>query len=263
MHRTLYPMLLLPQLLGQRIGLVSAQARNRFKWIPGHLPRQIISASYKHLGMALNAWRDRHCDLYLISEHKADYSLPLYLVILFSRKPCFFFVHDMQQVATIMLRCRISLNICRWWVRQGEIYPLFISLDDRVLPLGSRFESAKELTIPHPHHLAENPPPPRPPLKPGHRFPRRPHRPGAQGKADPPPPGNPAQGEPPARLRCGCRHAAGEQTRLARRPGRGDHGHEHRGRNTRPASPASTSSSSTSSSPSTTSAPAARWSTPA
>jgi hypothetical protein len=120
--------------------------------------------------MALNAWRDRREDLYFVFEHKADYSLPLYFVLLLSRRPVFFFVHDMQQVATITLRCRLALNLCRWWVRSGEFYPLFISLSDVDLPANQRFDPDKTLTIPHPHPLAENPPAARPARAPGRRF---------------------------------------------------------------------------------------------
>jgi hypothetical protein len=120
--------------------------------------------------MALHAWRERKTDLYFIFEHKADYSLPLYAVLLLSRRPVFFFVHDMQQVATITLRCRLALSLCRWWVRTGEFYPLFISLSDVGLPLGQRFDPDKALTIPHPHPLAENPPAARPARMPGQRF---------------------------------------------------------------------------------------------
>ena len=170
MHRTLSPLLGLTQLLGQRIAFVSTHARNRFGWIPFRFPRQVISQQGKHFGMAINAWRDRKKDLYLLFEHKADYSWPLYFVLFLSRRPVFFFVHDMQQVATITVRCKLALNLCRWWVRTGEFYPLFISLSDLGLPDSYRFDPDKSLTIPHPHHLAENPPAPRPLRKPGQRF---------------------------------------------------------------------------------------------
>jgi hypothetical protein len=170
MHRTLGPLLQLPRLLNRRIGFVSAFARNRYQWIPFRLVRQVVSAQMKHLGMALLALRDRESEMFLIFEHKADYSLPLYLVFLLKRRPVFFFVHDMQQVATLTVRCRLALNMCRYWVRCGEFYPLFISLDDSSLDPGSRFSPEKELTIPHPHPLADNPPPPRPPRAPGSRF---------------------------------------------------------------------------------------------
>jgi hypothetical protein len=170
MHRTLSPLLGLSQLLGQRIAYVSTHARNRFGWIPFRFPRQVVSQQCKHFGMAINAWRDRKTDLYLVFEHKADYSWPLYLVLFLSRRPVFFFVHDMQQVATITVRCRLALDLCRWWVRTGEFYPLFISLNDLGLPASRRFDPEKTLTIPHPHHLAENPPAPRRPRTPGQRF---------------------------------------------------------------------------------------------
>jgi glycosyltransferase involved in cell wall biosynthesis len=170
MHRTLSPLLDLPQLLGHRIGFISAQARNRFKWIPFRFIRQVVSALYKHLGMALNVWRDRDAELFFVFEHKADYSLPLYLTFLLKRRPVFFFVHDMQQVATITLRCRLALKLCRAWVQLGEFYPVYISLDDSKLGPARRFASGKKLTIPHPHHLADHPPPPRPFRQPGERI---------------------------------------------------------------------------------------------
>ena len=170
MHRTLSPLLDLPQLLGHRIGFISAQARNRFKWIPFRFIRQVVSAQYKHLGMALNVWRDRDAELFFVFEHKADYSLPLYLTFLLKRRPVFFFVHDMQQVATITLRCRLALKLCRAWVQLGEFYPVYISLDDSKLGPARRFASGKKLTIPHPHHLADHPPPPRPFRQPGERI---------------------------------------------------------------------------------------------
>jgi glycosyltransferase involved in cell wall biosynthesis len=170
MHRTLSPLLALPQLLGHRVGFISANARSRFHWIPSRFLRHVVTAQYKHLGMALNVWRDRDAELFFIFEHKADYSLPLYLTFLLKRRPVFFFVHDMQQVATITMRCRLALKLCRAWVRCGEFYPLFISLDDSRLGPTRRFAAGKKLTIPHPHHLADHPPTPRPPRVPGHPF---------------------------------------------------------------------------------------------
>ncbi len=170
MHRTLSPLLELPRLLNRRIGFVSAQGRNRFRWIKSRFIRQVVSAQTIHLGMALNVWRDRDAEMFLVTEHKADYSLPLYLMFLLKRRPVFFFVHDMQQVATLTVRCRIALNLCRWWTRLGPFYPLFISLNDSVLEPGSRFPAEKELTIPHPHPLAESRGPGRKPRIPGTRF---------------------------------------------------------------------------------------------
>jgi glycosyltransferase involved in cell wall biosynthesis len=170
MHRTLSPLLALPELLGCRVGFVTARARNRFFWIHHRFIRQLISAQYKHLGMALNVWRDREAELFFIFEHKADYSLLLYLTLLLKGRPVFFFVHDMQQVATVSLHCRLALKMCRSWVRLGEFYPLFISLDDSRLGPGRRFVAGKKLTIPHPHHLAEQPSLPRARRVPGQPF---------------------------------------------------------------------------------------------
>jgi glycosyltransferase involved in cell wall biosynthesis len=169
-HRTLTPLLRLPELLNRRIGFVTVTGRNRYTWIPSRFFSWVISEQMKHFGMALNVWRDNDAELFLMSEHKADYSLLLYLTFFLKRKPVFFFVHDMQQTATLTTRCRLALNLCRLWVRCGEFYPIFISLDDSILDPDSRFSPEKELTIPHPHHLAECPPPPRKPRVPGARF---------------------------------------------------------------------------------------------
>jgi hypothetical protein len=157
MHRTLSPLLQLPQFLNQRIGFVSAQARNRYTWIKSRFIRQVISHGAKHIGMTLNVLRDTKSEMFLIFEHKADYSIPLYLLFLLKGKPVFFFVHDMQQVATLKLRSQIALQLCRIWVRLGPFYPIFISLDDIPLKQSLRFSPQKKLTIPHPHHLADRP----------------------------------------------------------------------------------------------------------
>jgi len=152
-------MLALPQLLNLRVGFVSRRARNRFRWIPFRFISEFLFTCHTHLGMALNVLRERDPDLFFIFEHKANYSLPLYLALLFRRRPVFFFVHDMQQVANTTFRGRMALQLCGAWVRCGEFYPLYISLDDAGLPAKRRFEVGKTLAIPHPHHLAENPPP--------------------------------------------------------------------------------------------------------
>jgi hypothetical protein len=170
MYRTLTPLLQLPRLLGTRIGFVSQRARNRFWWIPIHSVRQFVFIRWTHLGMAINAWRERDAELFLILEHKPDYSLPLYIVLLFKRRPVFFLVHDMQQAATNSALSRIALDLCRWWVGRGEFYPVFISLDDGGLPSNRRFDSGKELVIPHPHPLAEGPKPYHLPRAPHERF---------------------------------------------------------------------------------------------
>ena len=40
--------------------------------------------------MALNVWRDYDAELFFVFEHKADYSLLLYLTFLLKRRPVFF-----------------------------------------------------------------------------------------------------------------------------------------------------------------------------
>jgi hypothetical protein len=170
MYRTLSPLLQLPQLLGTRICFISQRARNRFWWIPSRSVRQFVFIRWTHLGMAINAWRDRDAEIFLIFEHKADYSLPLYLVLLFKRRPVFFLVHDMQQAATHSTGSRLALDLCRWWVGRGAFHPLFVSLDDAGLPSNRRFESGKSLVIPHPHPLAEGPKPYHLPRAPNERF---------------------------------------------------------------------------------------------
>ncbi len=111
--------------------------------------------------MAIHAIRARRPDFFLIFEHKIDYALPLYLVLLLRAKPVFVFVHEMQQCATITWRSRILLNMCRTFVRFAPFYPVFIARDDAGLEPGSRFYAAKTLTIPHPHPLADQPALPR------------------------------------------------------------------------------------------------------
>lgn len=170
MHRTLSPLLQLPQFLDKQVGFVSAQARNRYTWIKSRFIRQVISHGAKHVGMTWNVLRDKKSEMFLIFEHKAEYSVPLYLLFLLRGKPVFFFVHDMQQVATLKLRSKIALQICRAWVRLGPFYPIFISLDDTHLKPDLRFSSKKKLTIPHPHHLADRPSPVRPVCFPGTRL---------------------------------------------------------------------------------------------
>lgn len=157
MHRTLSPLLQLPQFLDKRMGFITAQARNRYTWIRSRFIRQVVSHGAKHVGMMINVLRDTRSEMFFIFEHKADYSVPLYLLLFLKRKPVFFFVHDMQQCATAKWRSRIALNICRVFVRFGEFYPVFISLDDTNLDKKSRFSTQKAVTIPHPHHLADKP----------------------------------------------------------------------------------------------------------
>jgi hypothetical protein len=163
-------MLQLPQLLGLRIGFVSQRARNRFWWIPFRSVRQFVFVRATHLGMAINAARDRQAELFLIFEHEAGHSLLLYLVLLFKRRPVFFFVHGMQQAATRSVHDRIALDVCRWWVGRGKFHPLFVSLDDGALPSNRRFEADKALVIPHPHPLADGPQPYHLPRAPHERF---------------------------------------------------------------------------------------------
>jgi len=170
MFRTLSPLLQLPKLLGARVGFVSQRARNRFWWIPFRSVRQFVFVRATHLGMAINAWRQRDAELFLIFEHEAEHSLLLYLVLLFKRRPVFFFVHGMQQAAMNSARLRIALDLCRWWTGRGEFYPLFISLDDGGLPSNRRFEADKTLVIPHPHPLADGPEPYHLPRAPHERF---------------------------------------------------------------------------------------------
>jgi hypothetical protein len=97
MHRTLSPLLQLPRFLDRRIGFVTAQARNRYGWIKSRFIRQVVSHGAKHVGMTINILRDTKAEIFFIFEHKADYSLPLYLLLFLKRTPVFFFVHDMQQ----------------------------------------------------------------------------------------------------------------------------------------------------------------------
>jgi hypothetical protein len=169
-HRTLNPLLQLPRLLGCRMGFVSCQMRNRFTWIRSRFVKQVVSNGMRHLGMAFNMWRDKTSDMFLIFEHKVDYSLPIYLISWLRRKPVFFFVHETQQSATLKLRSWIALHMCRAWVRSGEFYPIYISLDDRGLDPKVQFQPEKRLTIPHPHPLAERPVPTRPNRIPGTPF---------------------------------------------------------------------------------------------
>ena len=160
----------LPHVLHKRVGFVTALARNRFNWIKSRLLRQIAYHGAKHVGMTLNVFRDTRSDLFLIFEHKAEYSIPLYFLLLCKGKPVFFFVHDMQQCAISKLRSRIALNICRAFVRVGKFYPIFISLNDAQLEKSFRFAPEKTLTIPHPHHLANGPAPVRVRRAPGQRL---------------------------------------------------------------------------------------------
>jgi hypothetical protein len=170
MHRTLSPLLQLPQFLDKRFGFVTAQARNRYTFIKSRFIRQVVSHGAKHVGMTVNVLRDTQAEMFFIFEHKAEYSLPMYLLLFLKRTPVFFFVHDMQQCAARHLRSRIALNICRTFVRFGEFYPVFIALNDADLDEKTRFLSTKTLTIPHPHHLAAQPAPTRPVRTPGTRL---------------------------------------------------------------------------------------------
>jgi glycosyltransferase involved in cell wall biosynthesis len=76
----------------------------------------------------------------------------------------------MRQVANTTARCWLALQMCRAWVRLGEFYPMYIARGDDALPPSRRFPAEKSLVVPHPHHLAENPPPPRPLRVAGARF---------------------------------------------------------------------------------------------
>jgi hypothetical protein len=157
-HASLAPLLRLPDFLHRRITFISERTPNRerwYRWLPHRLLRQFAFQQGHHLELAGTVWRAREAEIFFLFEHKAMYAWPLYLALLLKRRPCFFIVHGLQQLAVRSPLHRLGLALCRAWVRAGEFYPIHLELGDAALPPGRRFDPAKSLVIPHPHPRAE------------------------------------------------------------------------------------------------------------
>ena len=157
-HASLAPLLRLPDFIHRRIVFISERTPNRerwYGWLPHRLLRQFAFQQLHHCELARTVWREQNAEIFFLFEHKAMYAWPLYLVLLLKRRPCFFLVHGLQQLAARSWLHRLGLALCRTWVRLGEFYPIHLELGDAGLPPSRRFDPAKSLVIPHPHPKAE------------------------------------------------------------------------------------------------------------
>jgi hypothetical protein len=156
-HTTLSPLLELPQLINRRIAFISEKTVDRsswHQWFPSQHGRQILYQTIQCCDMAVEVVKARDAEVFFIFEHKAQYALPLYITLLWKRKPVLFIVHGLQQTCWRSTWHMWGLKMLRCLVRHRRFYPVYLEKDDQLLDDDVRFPSGCSLQIPHPHPLA-------------------------------------------------------------------------------------------------------------
>ena len=159
-----HPMLIelksLEEALGEKflfLGERSDAIRTLIGKFPANPLNNYLYSALVHLLMAYKIMTiSRRISYVLISEHKPQFALPIYICAMFRNKRVYFCVHSIQQICERTIFHRIGFKALQFLNHRGLMIAIQFERDDSVLHESYRFKPEHSLVIPlsHPRNKA-------------------------------------------------------------------------------------------------------------